>query len=604
MSHREKPESPLARPSRGAISTSGHKQVVALAEDVAEHSLLERQQALSVALIGASTLKDTLDVVEREALRLLTAEGLVVAWMSGDGAWFDNLRVAGGPPTPGMPAHKPGPIPDAVRTNSTIVVESDSAHRARYSGPRQINGEGALVAAPLRVGGRAVGGVAIGFSDVGYPSEYERQFIEILAELCSAAIDRARRYDEFREELAAAHREAVERKQIERGLRESEAKYRRMIETSLEGIVTVDTQDTITYANGRLAQMLGHKQAELIGQPLSEIFFDEEPDIEREKRQKGRLRARQQYELRLRCRDGSEFWAVACASYIAQDDRPSGSFIMFTDINERKRAEAELAAAYAVERRIADALQRSLLTMPPPDAFPGLEVETLYRPAQDEALVGGDYFDVAMIEGGRLALVVGDVSGKGLGAASRTAELKYTLRAYLRDYPNPIDALSRLNAFLMDAREFELDARDYFVCLTLVIIDPQTGVGDVVVAGCEPPLIVRGLRAEALKAQGVPLGIREDVDFHTCPFELDQGDILIVTTDGINEARRGRDFFEHEGIVGVATSWWSGAPLKELAQAVLDGAEAWVGGRLTDDACILLVRRRQTTSITDSWTPE
>src|SRR4029077_94228 len=120
-------------------------------------------------------------------------------------------------------------------------------------------------------------------------------------------------------------------------------------------------------------------------------------------RRKWRARARQQYEMRLRCKDDSDCWVVASSSFIWERDEQTGTFFTFTDINLRKKSETQLEAAYVFERRIATSLQRTLLSRPSEEAFPDLEIETFYRPAYDEASVGGDYYDVVPLEGGRIA---------------------------------------------------------------------------------------------------------------------------------------------------------------------------------------------------------
>ena len=111
--------------------------------------------------------------------------------------------------------------------------------------------------------------------------------------------------------------------------------------------------------------------------------------------------------------------------------------------------EAELADALRREHLIAETLQRSLLSAPAEDAFPGLRIQTEYEPAWREALIGGDFYDALSLGGNTVALVVGDVTGKGLEAATHTAEVKYALRAILREHPHPAQALGRLNDFLV-----------------------------------------------------------------------------------------------------------------------------------------------------------
>ena len=70
----------------------------------------------------------------------------------------------------------------------------------------------------------------------------------------------------------------------------------------------------------------------------------------------------------------------------------------------------------------------------PPDAFPGLQIAHFYEAAWDEALVGGDFYDLFALRDHKVALVVGDVAGKGLAAASYTAEIKFSLRSLLREF--------------------------------------------------------------------------------------------------------------------------------------------------------------------------
>ena len=117
-------------------------------------------------------------------------------------------------------------------------------------------------------------------------------------------------------------------------------------------------------------------------------------------------------------------------------------------------AQALLDAAYAHEKKIAETLQRSLLIHVGEQSFPGLSVAPLYEAAWSEAGVGGDFYDAFAVGACQVALVVGDVAGKGLEAAARTAEVKYALRAFLLEYPHPARTLMRLNDFLCQFHDF------------------------------------------------------------------------------------------------------------------------------------------------------
>lgn len=264
------------------------------------------------------------------------------------------------------------------------------------------------------------------------------------------------------------------------------------------------------------------------------------------------------------------------------------------DISDRERAQASLVRAYEEEHRIAEELQRSLLLTPRRGEFPGLDMETFYRPAWDEAQVGGDFYDFFALDGGRVALVVGDVAGKGLSAATRTAEVKFALRAFLREHPAPDTALTRLNAFLCESEA--LDSRDHegFICLCIVTLNPKTGEAIFAVAGGEPPLIARaeGQTVEEVPASGPPLGILPREQYEALTVSLGPGDVLALTTDGITEARNGRAFF---GLTGIAArlrdEMAASGSLETMRESILDGALAFSKtGRLNDDVCLLLIR--------------
>ncbi len=299
------------------------------------------------------------------------------------------------------------------------------------------------------------------------------------------------------------------------------------------------------------------------------------------------------FESEHRRADGTTFPVEASVSTLEINGRTL-LFASVRDITERRRQQEELAALYEREHKIAESLQRSLLNKPPDSILTGLDVETIYRPAWDEAQVGGDYFDVFALDGGRLALVVGDVSGKGLEAASRTAEIKYTLRAYLREHSDAASALSRLNAFLCESQAMEAGDDEYFVVLTLAVVDSSTGQARVAVAGAEPPILLHpGGAFEEVAASGIPLGVAPKANYSAADLYLDPGDVLLIATDGVTEARRGKQFLGNDGMARLAAESLERGTLAEIGEGVLEGAKAFASGRLHDDICLLLARRKQ-----------
>ncbi len=265
-----------------------------------------------------------------------------------------------------------------------------------------------------------------------------------------------------------------------------------------------------------------------------------------------------------------------------------------------QEANAALEAALDRERHITEILQRPLTVEVPEGAFPGLPVATIYEAALQEALVGGDFFDAFVLREGQVALAIADASGKGLSAAVRALQVKDVLRAFTREYPfSAASIVARLNDFVCDTQHFDEQGGAGFVCLALAILDPKTGEGAIVSAGCEPPLIVRaGGTTEVIQCFGLPLGVQEHELYAVMPLHLAPGDTLVLVTDGITEARNGDEFLGYEGMVTLVQQSLAAIPfsneassLRVAGKAILEGARAFGAGVLRDDACLLLARR-------------
>jgi serine phosphatase RsbU (regulator of sigma subunit) len=175
-------------------------------------------------------------------------------------------------------------------------------------------------------------------------------------------------------------------------------------------------------------------------------------------------------------------------------------------------------------------------------------------------------------------------------------QVKDVIRAFAREYPHsPAAIVARLNDFVCDTHRFDDHGQEGFVCLCLAILDPRTGEGAVVTAGCEPPLVLRVAgsgQAEVLGVPGLPLGIEPQQVYQAPPLLLRAGDTLLMATDGITEARSPRrEYLGYEGMVALAKDAAASPTLRHLGRAILDGARAFGGGSLHDDACLLLARR-------------
>jgi serine phosphatase RsbU (regulator of sigma subunit) len=243
-------------------------------------------------------------------------------------------------------------------------------------------------------------------------------------------------------------------------------------------------------------------------------------------------------------------------------------------------------------REIAEALQYSILWAQPEKSFDSLRVAAFYEAAGDDALVGGDFFDAFRLHNQSVMLVVGDVTGKGLRAAARTVEVRFALRAFAQDYKDPGDTMARLNEFICDFHFEDDEVGSALIVLSLVVIDPITGAVQAASGGADPPLILRVSGAvEEASVQGLILGINHDAPYTSASLNLEEGDTLIMTTDGITETRRGMDFFGVQRLLDTAQKADGGRRLSDMGKSVLDAARAHGGGRFTDDVCLLLVRR-------------
>ncbi len=231
------------------------------------------------------------------------------------------------------------------------------------------------------------------------------------------------------------------------------------------------------------------------------------------------------------------------------------------------------------EHTIAQQLQAAL-TPPVPDHVPGMALTKYYEAALEEAGVGGDFYDVFPVEKGCTALVIGDVSGKGLAAAAQVATVRNMLRYALYRARTLSGAVEGLNALLA-----EQGLLSGFATLFVGTYDSGAGALTYVNCGQEPALIRRadGGRVEELPPTGPVLGSQEGATFGERTVALAPGDALAVFTDGLTEVGPSRR--EMLGIEGMTGLLEQPLPLEAASDAGLDG-----GWQAADLAQYLLVR--------------
>ncbi len=490
---------------------------------------------------------------------------------------------------------------------------------------------------------------------------------------------------------------------------------RRLLSLSSEGILRVDAADVITFANPRLGGMLGYAPGELVGRLLYDLLFAEDHGLTREKRAARQQGFSEQYEARLRRKDGAECWTIIHVSTVREGGVYAGTFGLFTDITARRRAEEALRrseqdkrfaldaaglgtfscdwpfdkilwdetaahhfflppeaavdfdlfytllhpddrertraavdravserAEYNVEyrtqapdgrtrwinavgrltydaegtpvrfdgitadisarkeialeaarsqereRRIATILQDALQP-PPPGEVPGLTLMAYTKPALDEAAIGGDFYDVFALDKELYALVIGDVSGKGLAAAAQLATVRNMLRGILYQCRAAASAVSGLNTIVTAH-----DLLRGFVTLWVGLYDARTGEVVSVSCGHEPPLLRRasGGPVEMLPTTGPPLGVSENGVYEEARVMLRPGDTLLLYTDGLSEAGPSRlDMLGTEGVARLLEDQAAEPDVTSAAAQIVRAAQDFSGGLLRDDVCVLLLRR-------------
>jgi serine phosphatase RsbU (regulator of sigma subunit) len=236
---------------------------------------------------------------------------------------------------------------------------------------------------------------------------------------------------------------------------------------------------------------------------------------------------------------------------------------------------------FAREHAIAETLQRALL----PDALPqipGLDLAVRYLPATEGATVGGDWYDAFPLAGGRVGLVIGDVSGHNIASASTMGQLRSLLRAYAIDNQSPGRALQRTNAAVAQLLPDELATVVYGV------LDPATGDLAYANAGHPPPIFATSAgEAEYLDdTVGTMLGACTTATFTTGHRRLPPGASLVCYTDGLIEHRR-HDI--DEGLTALLETLQRSRPgSAEQTCATVQGA--LVGTVRQDDICLLTAR--------------
>ena len=405
-------------------------------------------------------------------------------------------------------------------------------------------------------------------------SEDDVAFVRAVANTVAAAVVR----DQTEEELR--HEQSRLRAVLAR-VSESEVRFRELADIAPVFIWTTDDAGLIDFINRGWLEFTGHDLEEELGDTWTLGVHPEDAEGVRESWWRAfRRRARWEREYRLRRHDGVYRWIFDRGQARFVDGEFVGYVGTATDIHQRKEMEQKLSRAYERDHQVAETLQRSLL----PERLPeidGVGLEARYLPAAHGTAIGGDWYDAMELDDGRVAVVVGDVVGHGLRAATMMGQLRNAFRAYALVEPTPAATLGRLNRLLA------VDGRDLMATALYVILDRDTGEIVYSSAGHPPALIAARGGARFLdEGRSVPLGTADPATYTEAHDRIEPGGTLLLYTDGLVERRDtplDDRLAQLRTVAGVA-----GGELGHSCDEIINGLLG--GSRPADDVALLAVR--------------
>jgi serine phosphatase RsbU (regulator of sigma subunit)/pSer/pThr/pTyr-binding forkhead associated (FHA) protein len=258
---------------------------------------------------------------------------------------------------------------------------------------------------------------------------------------------------------------------------------------------------------------------------------------------------------------------VACQIAIAIENA------QFREVVMRERA-------LELQLKVAHDIQKGFLPAGPPE-LEGYSFFDYYQPAN---ILGGDYFDYIPLEDGRMAVVLADVSGKGIPAALLVAKLNSEIRYCLAGLREPAEVMRRLNRVFCESRW-----ESQFITMVLAVLDPEKHEVVLTNAGHMSPILrnERGVRdVLSLDDGGLPLGVTEDAEYEEHRVALAVGDHLVLFSDGITEAMNSEGaLYDKSRLQEILRIGSTGAT--KLGWRIIDDVKRFAGNQTqSDDICL------------------
>lgn len=580
---------------------------------------LARLQAVTAGLADAGTPEEVAEVVVAHGAEGLHSSTAVLCVLVDDG---DELELVwhGGYDESSIERHRAFArdvrlaVSDAVRSGEMVLLSSPEERARRYPSPSAAPRASAAVAVvPLFGDGRPLGAIAFGWAAAREFDDDDRGFLTALSQQAAQALDRAR----FRQ---AERRRARRQSFLAEASRllGSSLDYRTAL-GELAGLAVPAVADSCSIhllEDGELRTVaaehagrpddVGDRRAPrrwcLTGPELLDVATNGEallvPRVDDEHRRRwadsddhpeelNALGSRSVLAAPLRSGD-ERLGVVVVGTGISGRRYDAGDISFVEDVATRAAAAVANGRAHEARTAIALTLQHSLL---PPEVpiLPGVELAARYRPVGHDVEVGGDFYDVFAAGAGRWGVVIGDVSGKGVLAASLTALARYTVRAAARRETSASAVLEAVNSSILD----DGAADDRFCTIAFAFVSHGPGGVELTVScGGQPlPLLLDGYgRTRTVGEAGTAIGLFGDPSLSDAWCTLGPGESLVFYTDGVVEARSPDGTFA-DGLLEATLERCAGRPAEQVAQAIEDEVVALSGGRPRDDVAILVLRR-------------
>jgi PAS domain S-box-containing protein len=595
------------------------------AREQAERSTraLEQLVDLTFALAGAITVEEVASTIVHHGMQALDA----------DFGWFGSLdsatnriitRAHEGYPEGSIadylaiPASQRDlPASEALATGEAIYVESPDVRRQRYPHLDRTEEQGAFVVAPVAVLDDVPGVLSFGFRENRQFGVEERRYVGAVVEACTQALRRASLF-EAEQASRTRLRTVLDFSEQLAGLDDPDGVLQttaRFAATRLGTFATV----YVTEANGELRRaavvhsdparlrilqalhdrdIAPHETIAKVAQTGIGILFSGVADDPPETLQAPGLL---DDEARALIRQLGQVSAVAVAMrvagrthgvIIAGDDRarPLGptELELGTDLGRRSASALERAQLWrlsqlqlAAEQHMVQVLQESILPGQLPEVA-GLDLAAVYRPADAIVDVGGDWYDAFAVPHSPLVVVVGDVAGHGIDAASLMGRARNGLRAYAVDDRDPGVLLHHVHELL------RVHDPDSMVTAVVATYDPATMMLTWSRAGHPPPLLcdADGTTRFLEDVNATPLGTMGK-NFASARVELSEGAVLVLYTDGLIE-RRERLIDEGLRWLAERTRALRHFPAQTICRSLVDRSADETPS--ADDICVVVLR--------------